>query len=158
MLEEALLAAASAGGIAVAEAAGTQAWTGLRQALARWFGRGNEQREQAELERLDQTASALEASDADATARVRIYQQAIWQARIEAALESLDETERNQAADELGSLLSQHAPTSEVSADQGGFAVGGNADIHAEGGSIAAGVIHGGAQIGHPPVPDPSQG
>ncbi|MGI5196306.1 hypothetical protein ACQEVY_22095 [Streptomyces sp. CA-288835] len=158
MLEEALLSAAAAGGIAVVEAAGTEAWTGLRQAIAGWFGRGNEQRAQAELERLDQTASALEASDADATDRVRIRQEAIWQARIEATLESLDEAERDQAADELTTLLAQHTPHSGVSAGQDGLAVGGNVNIQAEGGSIAAGVIHGGAQIGRPPVPDPSQG
>lgn len=158
MLEEALVAAAAAGGIAVVEAAGTEAWTGLRQAIARWFGRGAEQREQAELERLDQTASALEASDAGTVDRVRIRQEAAWQARIEATLESLDATERDQAADELRALLAQHTPHGGVSAGQGGLAVGGNVDIRAEGGSIAAGVIHGGAQIGRPPAPDPSQG
>ncbi|MGN5636928.1 hypothetical protein [Streptomyces sp. AC154] len=158
MLEETLAAAAAAGGIAVVEAAGTEAWTGLRQAIARWFGRGDEQREQAELERLDQTASALEGSDADTLDRVRIRQEATWQARIEATLESLDEAERARAADELRALLAQHTPDSGVSAGQGGLAVGGNIGIRAEGGSIAAGVIHGGAQIGPPPAPDPSQG
>ena len=158
MLEEALMAAAAAGGIAVVQAAGTEAWTGLRQAIARWFGRGDEQRAQAELERLDQTASAIEASDADTVDRVRIRQEAAWQARIEATLESLGEAERDQAAGELRALLAQHTPHGGVSAGQGGLAVGGNVDIRAEGGSIAAGVIHGGAQIGHPPAPDPSQG
>ncbi|MDX3587280.1 hypothetical protein [Streptomyces europaeiscabiei] len=158
MLEEALVAAAAAGGIAVVQAAGTEAWTGLRQAIARWFGRGDEQREQAELERLDQTASAIEASDADTVDRVRIRQEAAWQARIEATLESLGEAERDQAADELRALLAQHTPHGGVSAGQGGLAVGGNVDIRAEGGSIAAGVIHGGAQIGRPLAPDPSQG
>jgi hypothetical protein len=159
VLEEALVAAAAAGGIAVVQAAGTEAWTGLRQAIARWFGRGDEQREQAELERLDQTASAIEASDADTGDRVRIRQEAAWQARIEATLESLGEAERDQAADELRALLAQHhTPHGGVSAGQGGLAVGGNVDIRAEGGSIAAGVIHGGAQIGRPLAPDPSQG
>ncbi|MFI6608778.1 hypothetical protein [Streptomyces poriferorum] len=158
VLEEALAAAAAAGGIAVVEAAGTEAWTGLRQAIARWFGRGDGQREQAELERLDQTASALEASNADTVDRVRIRQEATWQARIEAMLESLDETECDQAADELRALLAQHTPHSEASAGQGGLAVVGSIGIRAEGGSIAAGIIHGGAQIGPPPAPDPSQG
>jgi hypothetical protein len=152
------MAAAAAGGIAVVQAAGTEAWTGLQQAIARWFGRGDEQREQAELERLDQTASAIEASDADTVDRVRIRQEAAWQARIEATLESLGEAERDQAADELGALLAQHTPHGGVSAGQGGLAVGGNVDIRAEAGSIAAGVIHGGAQIGRPLAPNPSQG
>ncbi|MGW3466207.1 hypothetical protein ACWDE9_44675, partial [Streptomyces olivaceoviridis] len=38
MLEQALTALAAAGGAAVVQAAGTDAWTGLRQAVARWFG------------------------------------------------------------------------------------------------------------------------
>ncbi|WP_086786092.1 hypothetical protein [Streptomyces caniscabiei] len=153
-----MAAAAAAGGIAVVQAAGTEAWTGLRKAIARWFGRGDEQREQAELERLDQTASAIEASDADTVDRVRIRQEAAWQTRIEATLESLGEAERDQAADELRALLAQHTPHGGVSAGQGGLAVGGDVDIRAEGGSIAAGIINGGVQIGRPLAPDPSQG
>ena len=48
------------------QAAGTDAWTGLRLEVARWFGRGDGQREQAELERLDQTADRLETAEAAA--------------------------------------------------------------------------------------------
>jgi hypothetical protein len=59
MLEQALTALAAAGGTAVVQAAGTDAWTGLRQAVARWFGRGDRQRERVELERLDRTAGEL---------------------------------------------------------------------------------------------------
>ncbi|MER5756892.1 hypothetical protein [Streptomyces sp. NPDC002088] len=158
MLEQALVALAAAGGTAVAQAAGTDMWTGLRQAIARWFGRGDEQRERAELERLDQTAGELETAEAAAAERMRIRQEAAWQARIEALLEGLDGTERAKAADELHALLAQHTRQGGVSAGQGGVAAGGNVDIRAEKGSIAAGLIHGGAHIGCPPVPDPSQG
>jgi hypothetical protein len=171
MLEQALTALAAAGGAAVVEAAGTDAWGGLRQAVARWFGGGDPQRERAEGERLDQTAGELataEAAEAAGAAgavegeRVRIRQEAAWRARIEAFLEGLDDTERSQAAEELRALLARHTPQAGVSAGHGELAselvIGGSADIRAEGGSIAAGVIHGGAHIARPPAPDPSQG
>ena len=48
MLDQALTALAASGGTALAQAARTDAWTSLRQELARWFGRGDAQREQAE--------------------------------------------------------------------------------------------------------------
>ena len=158
MLGQALSALATVGSTAVVTAAGTDAWTGLRQALAHWFGRDDGQREQAELERLDRTATTLEIADAADEERESIRQGAFWQARIEALLENLDESERDQAADELRSLLTQHAIQISVSADQRGLAAGGNVDIRADGGSIAAGVIHGGARIDVPTRPDPSQG
>ncbi|KOV99199.1 hypothetical protein HCJ76_31360 [Streptomyces sp. MC1] len=158
MLEQALTALAAGGGTAVVQAAGTDAWTGLRQAVARWFGRGDVQRERVELERLDRTAGELEAADAAVAERERIRQESAWQARIEALLEGLEDTERAQAVEELRALLAQHTPQGGASAGEGGLAVGGNVDIRAEQGSIAAGIIHGGAQIGRPPQPDPTQG
>ncbi|MFC9545848.1 hypothetical protein ACFTXK_14565 [Streptomyces sp. NPDC056956] len=158
MLDQVLIALAASGGTAVVTAAGTDAWAGFRQAVARWFGRGDEQREQAELERLDQIGAALQAADPAEAERARIRLEAFWQARIEAVLESLSEGERDQAADRLRGLLAQHAPQGAVTVGPGGLAVGGNIDIRAEGSSIAAGVIHGGAHTGTPSVPDPSQG
>ncbi|MEV5887655.1 hypothetical protein AB0L74_34345 [Streptomyces sp. NPDC052020] len=158
MLEQALTALAAAGGTAVVQAAGTDVWSGLRQAVARWFGRGDAQRERAELERLEQTAGELETAEAAVADRVRIRQEAAWQTRIEALLESLDDLERAQAAEELRALLARHTDRSGASAGQGGLAANGNVSIRAEGGSIAANVIHGGAHIGRPPTPDPTQG
>ncbi|MFD9932267.1 hypothetical protein ACFWZ6_03925 [Streptomyces massasporeus] len=82
MLEQALADLAAAGSTVVVQAAGTDAWAGLRQMMARWFGRGDGRREQAELERLDHTAAALQTMDAADAERVRIRQEAAWQARI----------------------------------------------------------------------------
>jgi hypothetical protein len=158
MLEQALVALAASGGTAVVTAAGTDAWNDVRQAVSRWFGRGDVRRERAELERLDQTATILEAADAAGAESARVRQEASWQARIEAALENLVGSERDQAAVQLRDLLARHAPQGAVSAGPGGIAVAGNMDIHAEKGSIAAGVIHGGARLTNPQVPDPSQG
>ncbi|MFE7582224.1 hypothetical protein ACFU5Y_11785 [Streptomyces gardneri] len=157
MLEQALAVLAAAGGTAVVQAAGTDAWAGMRQAVARWFGRGDTQRAEAELERLDQTAVAVQAADPAEAEQSRNRQEAVWQTRIETVLESLDGAERERAAEQLRSLLAEYAPQSGVAAGPGGLAAN-TVDIHAEQGSIAAGVIHGGAQIGPPLAPDPPQG
>ncbi|MEU2628992.1 hypothetical protein, partial [Kitasatospora sp. NPDC007106] len=148
---------------------------GLRQQLARWFGRGDTERERAELERLDRTEQALDQADGEEAERERIRQEASWQARIENMLESLDDQEREKAAASLRALLARALPDSPtVSAAAGGVAAGGDITATADHGSIAAAVIEGGAQIGtsapasptrgegagpeRPPVPDPSRG
>ncbi|RAY12171.1 hypothetical protein DPM19_25955 [Actinomadura craniellae] len=160
MLAEAMLAIAAASGTAVIQAAGTDVWIGFRNRAAKLLGRGDAQRESAELEKLDQTAAALEAAEPAQAELVRVRQEATWQARFEALLESLDDTEREQLADELRALLAEESPAAPggVTASSGGVAAGGNIDVRADQGSIAAAVIKGGASIGTPPTPDPSQG
>lgn len=112
MLVEAMTALASAGGAAVVRAAGTDAWEGFRQQVARFFARGDDQRESAELERLDQTAAALETIDEGEAERMRIRQEASWQTRFETLLESLDEAERVQAVAQLRAILDEQAKAS----------------------------------------------
>ncbi|GHD52056.1 hypothetical protein GCM10010335_63990 [Streptomyces galbus] len=98
MLTEALMAVAGAGGTAVVQAAGTDAWTGLRQRVARLLGRGDTQRERAELERLDRTAQALEeAGTTGETERARLRQEASWQTRFESLLETLRTPSRSRS-------------------------------------------------------------
>lgn len=153
-MDELSMALAAAGGTAVAQTAGTDAWPGLRLALARWIGGGNEQREDAALERLDQTASALETAEAAEAAdfeQVRSRQQAMWQGRIEFALESMSDTERVQAAEDLRALLAPHVSPGERS-------VGGDVRISAGPGSIAARVVHGDVNLGRPVVGHTSPG
>ncbi|MGY1453790.1 hypothetical protein [Streptomyces sp. SS8] len=174
MLEQALAALAAAGGTAVVQAAGTEAWTAVRDAVARWFGRGDERRERAELERLDRTAAELEPGGpepgegrdqggepgAAGAGAVRIRQEAAWQARFESLLESVDGDERARLARELRALLERHCPTgvppAGPSVGRDGMAVGGDVHLRADGG-VAGGVIHGGAHV-HPRPPGPSQG
>lgn len=158
MLEQALSELAAVGGSAVVSAAGTDAWTGLRQALAHWFGRGSPQREEAERERLQQTDAVLRGTDPAEADQARMRLAASWQARIEVALETLEETDLDQAVRELRAVLHPSGPPDGTSGGAGGLGVAGNVDIHAESGSIAAGVIHGGAQIAHPTVPAPFKG
>lgn len=101
LLAEAMTALAQAGGTAVVQAAGTDVWTAFRQRAAGLFGRGNAQREQTELERLDRTAAVLEAAGDDEILR----QEASWRTRFEMLLESLDDLEREQLAAELRALV-----------------------------------------------------
>ncbi|MEV7616551.1 hypothetical protein [Streptomyces sp. NPDC089799] len=152
-----MTALAAAGGTAVVQAAGTEAWTGVRQQVALWFGRGNPQREHAQLERLDQTAAELEAARPAEVEQLRIRQEATWQGRIEALLESLEDIEQARVADELRTLLAQQTSHSSVSAGQKGLAFGGNVDVRADHGSAAA-VTMGNVTLGNPSKPGPHQG
>ncbi|MFI6005446.1 hypothetical protein ACIA98_34480 [Streptomyces sp. NPDC051366] len=161
MPAEALAALAAAGGAAVVEAAGTSAWQGFQQAVARWFAGGDEDREHATLERLDSSANALAATGGNAddseAERIRIAQQAIWQARFEVALEDLSAPDREEAAETLRILIAGPAAPGRVSASGGAAAVGGNVTIRADHGSAAAWHM-GTVTLGSPPPPGPQQG
>ena len=112
MLPEALTALAAAGGTAVVQAAGSDAWEDLRSRLARWFGGGDAQRERDELELLDRSAAEL-TTDTATPEQVRARQEAVWQTRIEALLERLDDDEqRDRAATDLQQLLENAMPQS----------------------------------------------
>ncbi|MFE7357560.1 hypothetical protein ACFU8Q_31540 [Streptomyces sp. NPDC057543] len=107
MLVEALLALAAAGGGAIVQAAGTDAWNGVRSGIARALGRGEEAWEQRELERLDQTQAALDAATEGELERVQTAQAAVWQNRLEMLLEELPEAQRLQVAAELRAVIEQ---------------------------------------------------
>ncbi|MFJ7271274.1 hypothetical protein ACIQV3_32305 [Streptomyces sp. NPDC099050] len=157
MLAESLAALAAAGGAAVVQAATTDAWTELRDRVARWFGRGDGELERVQLERLDRSAAELVAGAG--SEQERALQATVWRTRIEDLLESLpDDAERERAAAGLRALLEDTAAAGAISAGAGGVAAGRDVSVKAEGGSIAAAVLHGGAHIGPPPVPDPAQG
>jgi hypothetical protein len=147
MLAEALTAVAAAGGTAVVQAAGTDAWTGFRSRIAKWFARGDTQRELAALERLNRTAATLDAAGPAEAERVRTGQEVSWQTRFETALESLHGQEQQQAADELRNLL---AGGWAAAVGQDAVAVVGDIGIHAESGGAAAWRM-GNVQIGRTP-------
>ncbi len=158
MLGEAVLALASAGGGAVVAAAGTDAWQGLQQAVARWLSRGDAQVAEREMERLNEMAAALLADDHADPSHVRLIQQGVWQARFTMALENMSTAERDRAAGELSALLAAHAPPGTVASAPGGLRVAGDAKFTASDGSVAAGIINGGVQMGPPSAPAPDQG
>ncbi|MGW1160995.1 hypothetical protein ACWD48_22795 [Streptomyces sp. NPDC002519] len=158
MLAEAFTALAAAGGTAVVQAAGTSTWTGFQHAVARWFGHGDEERERVELERLDRSADALMAAAGGSEAdTVAIRQQAAWQAHFERALEGLSQCEQERAAEELRALLDAQVAPGTVSAGDRGQAIGGDVDIRADHGSVAA-LRVGDVTLGTPPTPGPTQG
>lgn len=100
MLVEALTALAAAAGGAVAQAAGTDAWQGVRRRVAELSGRGGE-----ELERLDRTSRALEPGTTTDPEHERARQAGLWQARFETLLEDPDPEGRERAAEALRALL-----------------------------------------------------
>ncbi|MFG3033458.1 hypothetical protein ACGFZJ_33735 [Streptomyces sp. NPDC048253] len=108
MLVEGLIAVAAAGGGAIVQAAGTDAWAGIRGGIARILGRGEAGREQAELERLDQTRAELESAGEGAAAeRTQTVLVTRWQTRLEMLLEQLPDEERQQVVAELQALVQQ---------------------------------------------------
>jgi hypothetical protein len=138
VLTEALTALAAAGGTAVVQAAGEDAWTGLRDRVAQWFARGSAEQEQAVLERLDRTAAALEAARPEDLERVRVGQEASWRTRFEMLLEGLNCEEQQRAADELRHLLTHLAGSRATAVGQHSMAITGDVNVHAETGSAAA--------------------
>ncbi len=149
-MAEALTALAAAGGTAVVQAAGKDAWAGFRSRVAKWFARGDAGRERVTLERLDRTAAALEAASPGEVKGVRASQEASWQTLFEILLEDLDGERQQQAADELRDLLADFVGGRAAAVGPGAVAVAGDVDIHAETGGAAAWQM-GNVQIGHPP-------
>ncbi|TGB08421.1 hypothetical protein [Streptomyces sp. MZ04] len=181
MLDSTMTALAAAGGLAVARAAGTDAWAGIRQAVARWFGRGDEERERAELARLDQTAVALTvaAGGGEGALRARIEEETSWRTRFEVVLESLDDARRREAVAQLQALIEGRAVpgVGQISVSgPGATSVVGTYESHGTtvniekmyggmwpgsplpGGPVPGGPVPGGAAPGGPTPPAPSQG
>ncbi|MFD0268814.1 hypothetical protein ACFVGY_19925 [Streptomyces sp. NPDC127106] len=142
MLVEALTALAAAGGGAVVQAAGTDAWNGLRGRIAEIFGRGDAARGRAELERLDQTGQALSQGASAGVVTEGVRQEGLWQGRFEALLEGLDAQERERAAEQLHELLSY------VASSTGSTAIGTGKAVARDGGSAVSGIKNAGGRAG----------
>ncbi|WP_105972246.1 hypothetical protein [Streptomyces geranii] len=125
MLAEALAALAAAGGGAIVQAAGSDAWEGLRARVAQLLGREG-QSQQAVLERLDRTRTELEqaagAAGDSGDARAVARQETVWQTRIEDFLDGLDDVEREEAAAQLEALLEWAAAQRAQGGDASGAA------------------------------------
>ncbi|MFJ8787297.1 hypothetical protein [Streptomyces sp. NPDC102476] len=158
MLDQALIALASAAGMAAAQAVGTDAWQSFRERTARLFGHGPAPgAAQMALERLDRTAAQLESTDPGSAEQVRDEAAAAWRTRFRDLLEDLDEADREQTVVQLRELvaLAQHARGG-VSAGDEGIAIGSNAHIQAENHAAAA-VKMGDVNIGNPLPPGPDE-
>lgn len=150
MLTEELQTLAAAAGTAAATAAGTDAWEGLRTRLGGWFGRGDAHREQSALAELDAGAAELQEGGTPTGAALERYG-AVWRDRVVVTLERLNGPEREEAAAELRRLVAAEPAASESRV--GDQNVRGDIRVHAEQGSLAAGLINGNVSFGPPPPP-----
>lgn len=152
MLAEELAELAAAGGMAVAQAAGTDAWNGLRTRVGMWFGCEDVVREQAALARLDQTEMGLAGVAPDQARMYRGEQAAAWRVRFADLLAELDGDARDQAVAELHDLVAQFrsAATGGVTAD---VVIRGDVQIQPMHGSVGA-VKMGDITMGNPRLPD----
>lgn len=140
--------------MAVVQAAGTDAWLSVRQAIARLLGRNDAVQETAELTRLDQMQAALTSVEEVASQRERW--EAIWQTRLEMSLEALDAQARTIAATQLAELVALvQSVGGQASALPGGVAAGRDLQISAEGGSVAGAIVRveGGVNLTSPFAP-----
>ncbi|WFB10538.1 hypothetical protein LRS74_28540 [Streptomyces sp. LX-29] len=101
-----VVALTAVAGAALVQAAGTDAWAGMRTWASRWWGRLDEQRQRAELERLDAARTALSAADEPEAA----HQAGYWSGRFEMLLELLPPEARAEAVAELRALVGQRPP------------------------------------------------
>jgi len=153
MLTQELEQLAQAGGVAIVQAAGQDAWQGFRKAVARWFGRGDVERERAELQRMAATAAAVAAAKhAEAEA---LRQEGLWRGRIEALLEGLAGQVRADAAVEFQALLVERAEAADLVFAPDGLVVMGDMTLTAGENSIVAAKLEGGAHLGVPRPPSP---
>ncbi|MEU7583545.1 hypothetical protein AB0B50_38900 [Streptomyces sp. NPDC041068] len=155
MLDQTLVALASAAGAAVASAAGTDAWQGLRQRVARILGRGNGTSDRALLERIDGAVVELERAEPEEREQARERVAATWQAHFHELLQDADGEDRAELVRCLNELVnSRQQSLGGVYAGDGGFAVEGTVNIRADQRSAAAGVM-GDVTIGNPQQPGP---
>ncbi|MFD9972813.1 hypothetical protein ACFWZR_00635 [Streptomyces sp. NPDC059017] len=146
--------------MAVAQAAGTDAWQSFRERVARLFGRGPEPdaAQAAALERLDRTAAELDSTDPGTVEQVRDDAAAAWRTRFRDLLEDLDEADRAQTAAQLRELVAQaQQARSGVSAGDKGIAIGGSAHLQAQDHAVAA-LKTGDVTIGNPFRPGSDEG
>jgi len=120
-------------------AAVTDAWETARHRFARLFGRGKP--DPATERRLDATRSQLGDAPAAGLEKVKADLASQWALRLIDLLEDDPDVERELRAlvEEVGALL----PAGAVSAVGHSVAAGGNVNVRADGGSVAAAVIHG---------------
>ncbi|MFK4067639.1 hypothetical protein [Streptomyces sp. NPDC029674] len=165
MLDDAMNELAAAGSAAVVQAAGTDAWPGVRGPVARWFSRGDPARERAELARLDRTDANVAGAAGDLGRRLRGDEQISWRTRFEIALDDLDDGARGERGDELRALVGElRAAVARSGPSVGHMTVSGPGAQAAAGpvvnyGSpVNIGEMHGDLRLDRPSPPDPAEG
>jgi hypothetical protein len=146
MAGEAVVALAQWAGQTVVAAAVTDAWESARQKFARLLGRGDRKKTEIAERWLEQTREQLTAAGTEVEP-VRTAQAQRWQGRF---ADLLDEDPYIEA--ELRALVEEirvELPAGLVSAADHSVAAGGNVNIAATTGGVAAAVIHGDVLAGN---------
>jgi hypothetical protein len=139
----------------VVAAASTDAWGLAKRGVARLLGRGDPERERLAEQRLDQTRDQLQAPPGKELDLARAWQEAAWQARLADLLQEHPDTAENLRV--LVDQIRAELPASVAAADHS-VAAGGDVNITASGGGVAAGSIHGNVSPPGPTLPGPAQG
>jgi hypothetical protein len=102
MLAELLTTLAAAGGTAVVQAAGTEAWGGVRDGVVRLFRRGPGRSAEIDVEGdLERTALIAASGDAEGNGRLA----GMWQEHFSALLDEADDRARQQAVTGLWQVI-----------------------------------------------------
>jgi hypothetical protein len=145
-----LAALAAMAGTALVQAMVTDGWEGIRGRVTRLFGCGEP--DKAIERRLDATRQQLAATSPAELERAQAALAAQWQTRFEDLLADHPEAEA-----ELAALVQELRPVISSAADHS-VAAGGDVNVSADHGSVAAGVIHGDVTLPGPPAPGPAGG
>jgi hypothetical protein len=129
-----VVALAATAAAALVQAMVTDGWEGLRHKVARLFGRG--QPDAAIERRLDATRKQLAAATPGDLATVEADLTAQWETRFADLL-----ADHPDVTAELAALVKEIKPT--VTATDHSLAAAGNVTASAQGGGVAANVIHG---------------
>lgn len=141
MLAETLMALAALAGNTVVAAAATDAWEAAGRGFARLLGRGDPKQEQLAEQRLAETREQLTGAEGADLEQARAALAQRWAGRLVDLLEEYPDAEADLRA--LVQQVQAALPAGMVSAADHAVAAGGNVNITASGGGIAAGVIHG---------------
>jgi hypothetical protein len=129
-----VVARAARAAAALVQAMVTDGWEGVRHKVARIFGRG--QPDAAIERRLDAAKEQLTAAPPGDAETVRAALAAQWETRFSDLL-----ADHPDVGPDLAALVKEIKPT--VTASDHGVAAGGNVTATAQGGGVAANVIHG---------------
>jgi hypothetical protein len=149
MLAETLMALAALAGNTVVAAATTDAWEAARRGFARLLGRGDPDQAKVVERRLAETHEQLAAAGGEDLEQARAALAERWAGRLADLLEEHPDTEADLRA--LVQQIQAAMPAGMVSAADHAVAAGGDVNISATSGGVAAGVIHGNV------TPDPTQ-
>jgi hypothetical protein len=150
-----LEALAALAGNTVVAAATTDVWEAARRKFARLLGRGDPKKEQLADKRLEETRERLAGVSGQELEQARAELGRVWQVRVADLLEEDPDAEAELRAlvEEIGAQL-----PGAVSAADHSVAAGGDVNVRADRGGVAAAVIHGNVAPPGPTPPGPVAG